>query len=248
MSQEPPQDEYNRIFHADRDKLKAAFNQVSDIRKFEIELYWKRAGYFWALIVVAFGGYFAVLNSEHISHRWFFSFIIGSIGVVFTFAWYLVNRGSKYWQENWENHLDLLEDNVTGPLYKTLLQRPSYDSLAEKYVTGPASYSVSKINQWVSVFVLFVWVLLAILSFVKSIAVTVVLPHWAEILFAIGLIAVVCVVCRMMVDKGKTHKGEHKPDMMKRKTRIGRIIDVAEEKKEQSWLKTIIWEYLFPKP
>ncbi|HYA13210.1 MAG TPA: hypothetical protein VEF33_02610 [Syntrophales bacterium] len=107
------QDEYDNKFETKNpksEKLKAAFNQVSDIRKFEIELYWKRAGYFWALIAVAFAGYFAILSSQHIPTKFFLSFIVGSIGFVFTFALYLVNRGSKYWQENWENHLDLLED------------------------------------------------------------------------------------------------------------------------------------------
>lgn len=39
---------------------------------------------------------------------------------------------SKFWQENWENHIDLLEDYVTGPLHKI-------------YSAGE-SFSVSKIN------------------------------------------------------------------------------------------------------
>jgi hypothetical protein len=136
------QDRYDGKFetkNAQSEKLKVAFYQVSDIRKFEIDLYWKRAGYFWALIAVAFAGYFAILSSQHIPNKFFLSFIVGAIGLVFTFAWHLVNRGSKYWQENWENHLDLLEDGITGPLYKTLLERPCLDSLSEKLVTGPLS-------------------------------------------------------------------------------------------------------------
>ncbi|WP_440939795.1 RipA family octameric membrane protein, partial [Klebsiella michiganensis] len=36
-----------------------------------------------------------------------FSLLLSSMGSVFTLSWFLVNRGSKYWQENWENHLDL---------------------------------------------------------------------------------------------------------------------------------------------
>lgn len=146
-------DGYNLKFEAENGKskkLKATFNQVSDIRKFEVELYWKRATYFWALIVVAFTGYFSILSSEHIPSKFFLSFVVSCIGFIFTFAWFLSSRGSKYWQENWENHLDLLEDKVTAPLYKTLLERPGYENLAEKFITGPMSVSVSKINQWVS--------------------------------------------------------------------------------------------------
>jgi hypothetical protein len=144
MSEESAQEEYDREFEAkdgDSGKLKAAFLQVADIRKFEIELYWKRAGYFWALIAIALAGYFAILSSDHILNKFLLSSIVGAIGFVFTFAWYLVNRGSKYWQENWENHLDLLEDRITGPLYKTLLERPGLHFLSEKLVTGPIGIS-----------------------------------------------------------------------------------------------------------
>ena len=35
-----------------------------DIRKFEIDLYWKRAAYFWAFIAATFAGYFALLGSN----------------------------------------------------------------------------------------------------------------------------------------------------------------------------------------
>lgn len=219
------QDEYEQKFEtkmANSEKLKAAFEQVSDIRKFEIELYWKRAGYFWALIAVAFAGYFAILSSEHIPNKPFLSFIVASIGFVFTFAWHFVNRGSKYWQENWENHLDLLEDQVTGPLYKTLLERPGNDTLSEKWVTGPLSVSVSKINQWVSVFVLFIWLALGFYSGYKTfVGLSVALNEWLIIVAHVVVIIVTIVVCFMMISRGKTHKGEHRPDMVERTTRIG---------------------------
>lgn len=32
-------------------------------------------------------------------------------------AWTLLNRGSKYWQENWETKVELNEKKVTGPLF-----------------------------------------------------------------------------------------------------------------------------------
>jgi len=218
------QDNYDDKFETKNgksEKLKAAFNQVSDIRKFEIDLYWKRAGYFWALIAVAFAGYFAILSSQHITSKFFLSFIVGAIGFVFTFAWHLVNRGSKYWQENWENHLDLLEDEITGPLYKTLLERPSLDSLSEKLVTGPLSASVSKINQWVSVFVLFVWILLVCYSIYRTMApLQVSRNDWLTISAHAVVIVIALICCILMVARGKTHKGEYNPRMVERKTRI----------------------------
>ena len=96
------QEEYNAKFDVENEKsplLKAAFEQVSDIRKFEIELYWKRTTYFWALIAVAFAGYFSILASEKMPNKFFLSFVVSCIGFVFTFAWFLSSRGSKYWQE-----------------------------------------------------------------------------------------------------------------------------------------------------
>jgi hypothetical protein len=219
------QDEYNTKFETDEPDsklLKAAFDQVSDIRKFEIELYWKRATYFWALITVAFAGYFSILASEHMPNKFFLSLIVSCVGLVFTFAWFLSSRGSKYWQENWENHLDLLENNVTGPLYKTLLERPEHINLVEKYVTGPLSVSVSKINQWVSVFVVFSWLSLVIFSGYKSLSpLAISTEQWLS-LSAHALVVVVAVLsCVMMFSFGKTHKEKHKPRVIERKTEIG---------------------------
>lgn len=219
-----PSETYNKKFDVgvqDSKKLAAAFAQVSDIRKFEIELYWKRATYFWTLIAVAFAGYFAILAAEKIPNKFFLSFVVASIGLVFTFAWYLANRGSKYWQENWENHLDLLEDSITGPLYKTLLERPEWNSFCEKFVTGPLSVSVSKINQWVSVFVLFIWLNLLMFSGYKTFAGTkITLDDWLRVASHTIVVITAAVCCWLMVHKGKTHKDQHNPVMRERKTII----------------------------
>ncbi|ENN8378261.1 hypothetical protein ACAX46_003722 [Providencia rettgeri] len=108
------------------DSILIAFEKISDIRKFEIELYWKRTAYFWALIAMVFVAYFSFISiGNTIENRQIYLMLISSMGMVLTFAWLLANKGSKYWQENWENHLDLIEDKVTGALYKTILQRPS---------------------------------------------------------------------------------------------------------------------------
>lgn len=218
------QDDYDQKFdtkNANSEKLKRAFDQVSDIRKFEIELYWKRAGYFWALIAVAFAGYFAILSSQNIPNKLFLSFVVSSIGFVFTFAWYLVNRGSKYWQENWENHLDLLEDEITGPLYKTVLERPKLNTLSEKLVTGPLSVSVSKINQWVSVFVLVIWLSLATYPAYKTLtSLNISTRDWLILCAYAFIIIVAFICCLFMLKKGRTDRGDYTPKVIERKTRI----------------------------
>lgn len=122
------------------------------IRNFEIEMYWKRANYFWAFLASTFIGYFALVNSEN--YRKFDRFnhveiyFIVCIGFILSIAWILTNKGSKSWQRHWEIHVDLLEDNFTGPLYKTV------------YPTK--TYSVSKINEIVSFVFAMVWFLLGV--------------------------------------------------------------------------------------
>lgn len=98
---------------------------ILDIRKFEIDLYWKRATYFWTFIAVVLASYGLTITAKEANQENIikFQFIIICFGLVFSFAWYLVNKGSKFWQENWEKHLDLVEDNVIGPLYKTTISK-----------------------------------------------------------------------------------------------------------------------------
>lgn len=211
------QERYNKKFGINDENIEKthrALDYALDIRKFEIELYWKRATYFWALIAVAFAGFFAVLASEKIDERELYSFIVGCVGFVFSWSWFLVNRGSKYWQENWENHVNMLEDTVIGPLYKTRLQRPKDDDIIERLITGPAQLSVSKINQWVSFFTLIVWVILVYstlppFSCSSSISVT------RVIVFAAAVSA-----CFMMCWKGKSYVFSYTHLMRSRKAKI----------------------------
>lgn len=218
------QGDYNDLFEANKKDsiiLKEAFKQVSDIRKFEIELYWKRATYFWALIAVAFAGYFSILSSEHMPSKLFLSLVVSCIGFVFTFAWFLSSRGSKYWQENWENHLDLLEEKITGPLYKTLLERPKHENLIDSFITGPLSISVSKINQWVSVFIIFSWGVLMLFSFLNCIfTISTNLQQTLKLVALILTLIITLISCLLMFRFGKTHKDEHNPIVVKRNTRI----------------------------
>ncbi len=142
--------------------VEAALMRAQENRTFEIELYWKKAAYFWAFIGAAFAGYIAVQSRDPVGAT-DLSVILACLGLVFSFAWYCVNRGSEKWQENWEKHVDMLEDYVTGPLYKTVLTRDEpreFRHRISSVLTGPAPLSVSKINQLISFYVFMVWVFL----------------------------------------------------------------------------------------
>ncbi|HZW40285.1 MAG TPA: hypothetical protein VFF33_13385 [Ignavibacteriaceae bacterium] len=59
-------DEYNQLFKDENctnaNKKQKALEYAFDIRKFEIELYWRRGAYFLAFINIAFTSYFVILN------------------------------------------------------------------------------------------------------------------------------------------------------------------------------------------
>jgi hypothetical protein len=209
---------YRKKFGLDEeDKCKAnkALEHALDIRKFEIDLYWKRATYFWALIAVAFAGYFAILSSEHLEDKNYLAYVVALVGTIFTWAWYLVNRGSKFWQENWENHVDNLEDAVIGPLYKTVLHRPKDDGfLIDKYILGPARISASKVNQWVSVFVIIIW--LALILHTLPEFTTQVTPSLRHIVLGVFTVVLAFLMC----NKGKTYTGHQDHKMRSRKSKI----------------------------
>lgn len=209
--------EYRKTFDLDSvDSKKAAkaLEHALDIRKFEIELYWKRATYFWTLIAATFAGYFAVLASEKIEDKLFNAYVIACIGLVFTLAWFLVNRGSKFWQENWENHVDMLEDPFSGPLYKTVLHRPETENILERFIDGPAPISVSKVNQWVSLFTLFIWPFLiynVLPPFSCSASVS--LKH-------VGVMALVILVSLLMLFKTASNLKEHRHSATVKRTSV----------------------------
>ena len=116
---------YERAFRLIRQirLARRALQNAHDIRKFEIEMYWKRATYFWTFIAAALAAYGAIQLGQNVTARAHLFVVVGTLGFVFSFSWWCVNRGSKFWQENWEDHVDLLEDQTTGPLYKTVVTR-----------------------------------------------------------------------------------------------------------------------------
>jgi hypothetical protein len=163
-----------------------ALKHALDIRKFEIDLYWKRATYFWAFIAAAFAGYIALQRtSDGASPSDVLSFSVLCVGFAFSIGWCLVNLGSKAWQENWELHVDFLENEFMGPLYKTVMSRPSSGMF-------PKFYSPSKINQLLSTFVALLWFFLMARALLVSLAspllvMLVPLMFFVTMLFAVAL-------------------------------------------------------------
>jgi len=142
-----------------------ALQVALDTRKFEIELYWKRATYFWAFIAASVTAYFLILTSDNISNYKHLTIIISLIGYLFSLGWYFVNRGSKYWQENWERHVGNLEHKVIGPLF-TWCKVPEKTKWHEFLKGFPMS--VSKVNQFLSFVMVVFWFFLFVYSLLFS--------------------------------------------------------------------------------
>lgn len=124
-------------------------------RDFEIEMYWKRAQYFWSFLAVIYAGYFLLLttndNADNISIE--LKLLICSIGIIMSFAWYLVNRGSKRWQEHWESMITTYERECDFIVYGIRTE-------TEKGIFKAGEFSVSKINIIVSFLIFISWLYL----------------------------------------------------------------------------------------
>lgn len=167
------EEEYLGLFSKNKKKSEdmrhMALKEALEVRKFEINLYWKRTGFFWAFITVIYTALFHVICKyvDCPCRYVFFKPVIlslASLGVFFSFAWHMVNKGSKFWQKNWEKHVSLLEKSEMGPLHDVYLNPRKTGSKwtpVEEY-----DFSVSKVNMWASSVVVilsiccFVWTIL----------------------------------------------------------------------------------------
>lgn len=140
--------DFKKLSKKDREKV---FNLAWEAKNFEIDLYWKRAGYFWAFQAIVLAGLFAVASSDKLGlEKPYYLHYTICLGFVTGLGWFLINKGSKVWQRHWEKVVDVLEDYVLGKLYKTN--------------TSEETFSVSKINELISQFFMLLWLLLIVKS------------------------------------------------------------------------------------
>ncbi len=124
---------------------KAALARAHELRKFEIENYWKRSAYFWGFQLVSF----AALALSAKEGRFYppIVLLVAVLGALAALTGVLTAKGSKFWQANWEAHVDFLEPYVEGNLHTTAL------------VENRVSYSVSRVNERFLEVLLCGWVL-----------------------------------------------------------------------------------------
>jgi hypothetical protein len=91
------------------EQAKARYAAADTNRRFEIDLLWKRAAFFWGFLTAAFAAYFLLLDKSKA-----LALVISSFGIVSSFVWYQANRASSFWQKVWEQNLLRDETCVLG--------------------------------------------------------------------------------------------------------------------------------------
>jgi len=76
---------------------------------------------------------------------------IAALGFLTAVANSISARGSKFWQQNWEHHIDMLEDAIEGRLHKMVWLHD-----------GKVSFSVSRVNFALSDCIVGFWLLVAV--------------------------------------------------------------------------------------
>ena len=69
----------------------------------------------------------------------------------------MANRGSKFWQENWEAHIKELSTHLGVPIFG-IIKRREHSIIRNPMQEYP--FSVSKVNQMVSLIITFAWLLM----------------------------------------------------------------------------------------
>ena len=144
-----PLDVSNATLEQKREILKYA----AETRKFEIERFWQRSLFFWGFIGAAFVAYAALYDKG----EKLLPLLVSCFGLVCSVAWTLQNRGSKYWQEAWEQKVVAVERDVLGVSLFS-----NSEPVLRKGFWGAAKFSVSKLAVALSDFTILVWIALGV--------------------------------------------------------------------------------------
>jgi hypothetical protein len=124
--------------------------RAHEVRQFEIDLYWKRANYFWLLQAAVFAAVGLTWRTDA-GLPAYVPVALSSLGLLTAFGGWLATQGSKFWQRNWEHHIDMLEGEFEGDLYKTV------------YISGPGvRWSVSGVSETLAMWFTVFWLLMLI--------------------------------------------------------------------------------------
>lgn len=136
---------------------KAALQRAHEIRMFEVEHFWHRANYFWLLQAAVFTAVGLSLFSDKAAKIAILPVALAALGAVTGSAGWFASQGSKFWLSNWERHIDMLEDEFEGGLYKSVF-------VGEK----GTRWSVSRLNDGLGVTFFIFWIIILIFASIQA--------------------------------------------------------------------------------
>jgi len=126
------------------------YDNILELRKFEIENFWKRTLFFWGTIALIYAGFFKAELKDY-------QIVIPLIGLLFNIIFSLSTRGSKYWQEHWEAMAAVYENELKFDFFtyetKGLIRKNS-----KSVFTRPYRFSVSKLTMLLSDLSVILWI------------------------------------------------------------------------------------------
>lgn len=128
------------------------YDKILELRKFEIENFWKRTLFFWGTIALIYAGFFKADLKDY-------QILISLIGFLFNIIFSLSIRGSKYWQEHWETIAVVYENELKFDLFKHNTQRLVRKN-SKSIFTRPYRFSVSKLTMLLSDLSVILWIIL----------------------------------------------------------------------------------------
>lgn len=147
---------YKKVFGTERPRkeyIKAALNQAHQAWKIEIRLYWQRSLFIWGFILTYLGGLFLLKKIEYPDFNDLIAIMLLSfLGLFTSLAWPMLEVASRSWQQNWEYHIQFLENEITGKLYKTTLGRKN------------RFYSISNIHRSIILAIMLFWTVITAIT------------------------------------------------------------------------------------
>lgn len=118
------------------EQKKLTLQYATEGRRFEIERFWQRSTFFWTFIGATLVAYAALYPSK--SAR--LLTVLAAFGGLASLAWTLQNRGSKYWQEAWEQKIERVEfDVLNNRLFS------NQETIRDNGFWGASDFSVSRL-------------------------------------------------------------------------------------------------------
>lgn len=125
----------------------------------EIGLLWRRTLIFWGITLAGFTAYTYSFDKSEI-----YALLIANFGFISSFVWTLANRGGKFWQDSWDQHVKRLESKVLG--YELSHKPIEPPKKKKKGFWRGVRFSPSRLITALSDYVTVVWYLILIIQLV----------------------------------------------------------------------------------